>query len=210
VDKGHSKIAVWAKARRGPAAAAALRKEAILNRMRRRGGCGGVLGTSVGGLAVGARDVDGTEAGEAVFAAQHRAELDLERGFALPLGRARAASPDATRPAHPSPLGPTYYDALDEEEEWRDEDDEEEDYEYCPHPDVVGGFGAPAAAEPARVQRGGGEVEFGVVHTRDPPPAAVDSMESSTGALSPNFGFPGVGQAFGMASNRNDERWIWC
>jgi len=205
VDKGQSKIAVWAKARGG--GAAPLRKEAILNRVRRRG---------LLGVAAAARPADGADAGEALFAASLRAGWEPERGGVRPPGRPRAASPDANRPVRPSPLGLlSNYDALDEEEVWREEDEEdEEDYGYCPHPDVVGEEDTwtatePAAEEPAAVRTGGG-VECGGGNAKDPVLAVVDSVEVSAGAHSPNFGFHGAGPAFGMVSNRNGERWIWC
>lgn len=59
----------------------------------------------------------GDERNEALFAAQHRSEV-------------------GPGPLPPSPLGLSNYDALDEDEEWQDEQVEEE-WDYCPHPDVV-------------------------------------------------------------------------
>lgn len=41
-------------------------------------------------------------------------------------------------PLPPSPLGLSNYDAFDEEEEWRDDDAGEEEWSYCPHPDIAG------------------------------------------------------------------------
>ena len=145
-----------------------------------------------GGLAGGRRAIDGTERGEAVFAAQHRAALELERGSAA-AGAAAAvgvAALDANRPAQPSPLGLSNYDALDDEEVWRDEDEDEEDYGYFPYPDVASEHGGKTASEDALMQRSDDGTEYGDKNTRDPPSMDVDDMEDCDGEKSPNLGFP--------------------
>src|SRR5215470_15522508 len=94
VDKGRSKIAVWAKSKR--LCGGLLRKAAILNRMRRS------LGTGLGG-AVGK--------GNSLVDA---AGLGGQEGFLRP----GFATLRGVGVQNPSPLGLSNYDALDEEDVW--------------------------------------------------------------------------------------------
>jgi hypothetical protein len=119
VDPGTSKIAVWAKQRH--LTQQALRKAAIMNRVRRK-----TLERKDSAISVG--EDERREAREAVLG-----EMKAGAAVAPGLGPNAIRHSDESRwSVPPSPLGLSNYDALDDEDDWYESYHEEEESDPLP------------------------------------------------------------------------------